>query len=143
MARDTFAFSVTVPAGTPVADPLVTDLLFPEGDVTRIDLMVPPGPRGVLGFYLARSGQQVVPHQAGQWLIWDDRSQSLTFSDLPMAGGWQLVAYNTGQYDHTPEVTFHTDPIPKRETGRFRANPPLVFVEKDLSGHTVRQELWT
>lgn len=113
MARNTYAFAVTISAGTPQATPSTTALAFPESVVGQIDLEVPPGPRGLMGFRIARSGTQVLPFTAGTWLVWDEIAKSYYFSDLPQGGGWQLVGYNTGTFAHAVLVTFHTVPLPR------------------------------
>lgn len=134
MPRNTYAFAVTVSAGTSKASPATTSLVFPESLVEQIDLEVPPGPRGLLGFYIARSGTQVLPFTAGEWLVWDNRMKSYAFHDLPTGSGWQAVSYNTGGYAHTYYVTFHTSPLPVPEAEhRELVRPVIRIVEQAVS----------
>ena len=63
MATQVRQFTATIPAGT-LKTALVTvalDLDYVE--IESVDLEVPPGPSGLMGFYLARSGQQWIPYE--------------------------------------------------------------------------------
>lgn len=107
MAAEVHQFSATIPAGTPKSSLAVVNLPLTYYDVESIDLEVPPGPAGLMGFYLALSGQQWLPFEAGQFLIWDDRFASWALTEQPTSYGWELHGYNTDVYDHTVTVRFH------------------------------------
>ena len=62
-----------------------------------------------MGFYLARSGQQWIPFEAGEFLVWDDRFDSWYLTDQPTGGGWQIVGYNLDDYDHSVVARFHVN----------------------------------
>lgn len=109
MARELRAFNVTVPAGTLQSAPATTDVSTPARIVRRIDVTVPPGPRGELGFYLANSNTQVIPFNAGQWIVANDEHMTWDLTDYVDSGSWQVVAYNTGFYPHTLQLRFHLD----------------------------------
>lgn len=109
MARELRAFSVAVPAGTAIATPLSTDCTFPARVVRRIEIDVPPGPRGEVGFYVANSGSQIIPVNAGQWIVANDVHLGWDLTDYIDSGSWQIVAYNTGFYSHTLSARFHVD----------------------------------
>lgn len=105
-----YSFAVTIPAGTPLAAPTTVNTTFAEGVVEQVDLMVPPGSSGLMGFQLWVLGGQVVPTNLGGYFIWDGRTQSLVLSDLPDSGAWQVVGYNTDIYDHTVYVDYQVTP---------------------------------
>lgn len=116
-------FAVVVPASTPVANPQVTQAQLPGIYVVEwIELKVPPGPRGEVGFYIASSLTQIVPFRTGataNWLILDNDEIHWDMTDQPDSGDWQIVAYNTGNYDHTLWVRFGLNLAPDP------APPPL------------------
>lgn len=125
MATQVRQFTATIPANTPQATPATIDLSLDYVDIESIDLEVPPGPSGLVGFYLARSGQQVIPYEAGEYLVWDDRFDSWYLTDQPTGSGWQLVGYNLDVYDHSVVVRFHTNPIAASVAA---SAPTLTFI---------------
>lgn len=103
-------FTKSVPAGTAQATPVSLGISFPTEQVLSVDLEVPPGPAGLMGFYLAISGQQVIPFETGEWIVWDDVRASWPLDDYPVTGAWSLVAYNTDIFAHEIIVRFHDQP---------------------------------
>lgn len=111
MATSVVALSATVPAGTAKASPVTVDLSLGPFYTNMIRWRVPPGPRGNLGWYLAMGGVQVLPQNAGGWIVADDEYDEWTIENLPDSGAWQLIGYNTGSYSHTVYLDFHTTPV--------------------------------
>lgn len=110
MAYRVFQFSHTVPANTPKATPVTLPIALDNWDIESIDIEVPPGPGGLVGFYIANNGVQWIPYSAGQFIIWDDRADTWYFSDQPNASGWSVVGYNTDtQYPHTVTTRWHVN----------------------------------
>ena len=107
-------------------------LPFVDWDIEQIDLEVPAGPSGALGFYLANSGQQWLPRSPGEYFTFDDRTESFMPTGYPTGGGWALVGHNNGAYDHVVIVRFHVNPV----AGLIAASGPvpyvLTFVEHDV-----------
>jgi hypothetical protein len=100
------AFNITVPANTPISAPLTFSLAFVPGRVDAIDIDVPPGPSGNLGFLIRAGGRQYVPDNEGLYLIFDDVSKRYPVENANQQGSFQLVAYNTDQFAHRVTVTF-------------------------------------
>lgn len=111
MAREQRHFAVTVPAGTPIASPQSSDVSFPAREVVKVTWRFPPGCAGLVGFYLAMGGAPVLPLPAGTWITDDDHDNTWDTHGQPNSGQWQVVAYNTGIYQHTVRFTFHLDLI--------------------------------
>ena len=99
-------FTVSTPAGTAIATPLVTALAMPARIVERVRLRVPPGPLGNLGVALGLAGVQVIPWNVGEWLVMDDETLDWPLEGQPTSGAWQLRTYNVGKYPHLVYVTF-------------------------------------
>lgn len=111
MAQRIEAKEVTVAAGTLATAPAVTALPFADGVVTRLEIRVPPGPSGLVGFQVRHSGQRVIPYRDNTWIVTDDERLDWTLSEYPTGGAWQVAAYNTDVYDHTLYLRFHVDEI--------------------------------
>lgn len=111
MATSVTALSGTIPAGTPKSALVTVALSLGPFYTDMIRWRVPPGPRGNLGWYLAMGGVQVLPQNAGGFIVADDEYDEWTIENLPDSGAWQLVGYNTGIYNHTVYFDFHTSPI--------------------------------
>lgn len=105
-ADEAWEFAVTVPAGTPKTAPLVTPTRFPDRRVDEIRWLVPPGPSGLAGWRITMGGVQVIPRNAGTWIIRDGHFAGTALVKLPTSGAWDVTGYNTGKYPHTIYVTF-------------------------------------
>jgi hypothetical protein len=105
-----YEFQPLTPAGTPMATPLTQDIALPNYEVQLIRWRVPPGPQGNLGWQIWYSGALVIP-QNGLWIVADNELATWELDELPTAGDWEFVAYNTGNYDHTVYLTFLCNPL--------------------------------
>lgn len=111
MAAEVHQFTITVPPGTPITAPTTTPIGLPNYEVERLDLQVPAGPAGLMGFQISLNGQQWLPWETGQWLVWDKHDDSWPLVDQPNLGAWSVVAYNTGVYPHKIYVRLHVNPL--------------------------------
>lgn len=109
MAQEVREYAVTVPAGTAAANPLVTDISFPDRTVTAVGWRVPPGPSGLMGWALTSAGAPVIPIQPGSWIVADNQAAEWPLDGYLDSGNWQVTAYNEGTYDHTVYLTFQLD----------------------------------
>lgn len=109
MAAEVREFAVTTPAGTPQVAPLLTSLAFPPREVTRIEVKVPPGPAGVLGFRIGSGGIPIIPTNPGAWVITDNEVIGWNLTGQITSGAWQAISYNTGSLPHTIYVRFLLD----------------------------------
>lgn len=130
MATQVRQFTATIPANTAKTALYTSPIALDYVDIESIDLEVPPGPAGLMGFYLARSGQQWIPYESGEFLVWDDRFDSWYLTDQPTASGWEIVGYNLDVYDHDVVVRFHTNPITPPSAG---SAPALTFISSAAS----------
>lgn len=107
MAQRIEAPTVTVPAGTAIAAPQTTALALRDATLERIEVKVPPGPSGLVGFALLHSGQQVIPFRVGDWIIADDETLDWTVESYPTGNKWSVRAYNLDIYPHTLYLRLH------------------------------------
>jgi hypothetical protein len=116
MAREVYSFAVTVPAGTSPSSPQKTALTMPPRVVQEVEVRLPPGPRGEVGWALGLAGQPIIPFQKGAWIVGDDERISWPLTGQPTSGAWELYAYNTGSFPHTIYITFLTDIVASSPT---------------------------
>ena len=126
--------TATIPANTPKTALYVAPITLDYFDIESVDLEVPPGPAGLMGFYLARSGQQVIPYESGEFLVWDDRFDSWYLTDQPTGSGWQIVGYNLDVYDHDVVVRFHVNLVTQAASS---VPPSLTFVTSGIAQNGV------
>lgn len=107
MATRIEPFAVTVTAGTAIAAYQVDSLPFNDGAVHRVEIVVPPGPSGLVGFKVAHSNQSVIPYNRDVWIITDDEKLDWTLDGFPTGNSWELWSYNTDVFDHTIYLRFH------------------------------------
>lgn len=112
MAREIRRFEFTIPAGTTKTAPATSQQSFPPRIVSQINIKVPPGPRGQMGFQVGSSGNPVIPREAGVWMVTDDELMEWPLVDFWDSGSWEFFGYNTGQFAHTVYFTFLCDLIP-------------------------------
>jgi hypothetical protein len=114
MAERIEAHQVTVPPGTAIAAPQTTALPMNPAVTRRIEIVIPPGPSGLVGFRLAHSGQVIIPFTATNWIVADSEKLDWPVDGYPTGDRWTLVAYNLDIYSHTIYLRWHVDEIPSR-----------------------------
>lgn len=112
MAREVQRFSAVIPAGTAKASPVQINFPMPPRVIERIEIVVPPGPRGEVGFQLGSGPVQVIPTTPGQFVVTDNEIINWPLTDQFNSGAWSMLAYNTGTYNHSLEVRFHVNLVP-------------------------------
>lgn len=116
MAQEIRRFGVSIPAGTAIAAGFTADLSFPARVVRELHILVPPGPRGEVGFRIGAAGQSVIPYNAGQYIVTDNENIYWPLEGYWDSGSWTFFGYNTGQYAHAIEVRFLVD-VPGEAAG--------------------------
>lgn len=109
MAAEVREFEVSIAAGTPIITPQVTGLTMPARIVRRVRWRVPAGPKGLMGWALASAGTNVIPWNAGAWIVADNEVGEWNLEGQIESGAWQLRGYNTGAYAHKVYLIFELD----------------------------------
>lgn len=104
-------FTVTIPANTRQTAPVSFPLVFNQGTVTEIDVKVPPGPAGNIGFFIAAGGSQYLPRTFGSFIVPDDDYFTWPIANAINSGSWACVAFNTDVVAHTIQVSFQVNEI--------------------------------
>lgn len=123
MALQVLQYPVTIPPNTLITAPATINLPLDNWEIESIDLEVPAGPAGLMGFAIYNNGVQWIPASAGTWLVWDDVQQSWQFEDQPNGSGWSVVGYNGGFFSHTVTVRFHVNPT---QPAAGNVTPPSI-----------------
>lgn len=109
------SFTCTFQPGSTPAAPVVVQCQFPVFQVDWIEVDVPDGPSGAMGFYIATSRQQYIPWNVGTYFVFNDVNKHWDLEDQPTSGDWQVYGYNTGTWPHTVYVHFGLEVVPLPE----------------------------
>jgi hypothetical protein len=114
---------VTVAALTPIAAPAIVALPHDDGRVDVLEIIIPDGPRGLVGFQIRHSQQVIIPNSGNAFIVTNDEKIHWPLEEFPQANAWDCVIYNSDQYPHT--ITFRfliTDVVAAPSL------PPLVAI---------------
>jgi len=136
MAIEIYDFTVTVPAGTPASAGFSAPLTIPARVVTQINIRVPPGPRGEVGFAIGSGGLNIVPVPAGTWIVTDNEDLVYPLDETITSGAWQLLAYNTGSFPHTLRVYLFTQLLASASAGSTTTLLPPGSISGTGTGDT-------
>lgn len=104
-------FDITVPAGVSANAPQTFSLKFNQGEVAQIEVKVPPGPAGNVGFYIQAGGSQFIPRTRGVFIIPDNDYLVWPQHNAITSGAWAIVAYNTDVFAHLLQVSFQVNEV--------------------------------
>lgn len=112
MAQRVLQYTATIPANTPIATPVTVGFNLDNWTIESIDLEVPPGPNGLMGFQVVNNGVPWIPNSTGEYIVWNNARDSWYFTDQPNASGWGVQGYNLDvAYPHAVTVRFHVNAI--------------------------------
>lgn len=101
MATRIELLEVLIPLQTLSTAPADFPLQFPEGVVDNLEILIPPGPSGLVGFQVLHGDQQVIPLTRGVFIITDNETLDWPLSGYPVGHAWAVRAFNNDRYDHT------------------------------------------
>lgn len=100
---------LVVPANTPILAPVQAPLYANRAAIEQLEVLVPPGPSGLVGFAFWHSSRQVIPKIDGTWIIADGETVRIQIADLNPFPNWTIRAYNLDSYPHTLYVRVALD----------------------------------
>jgi flagellar hook protein FlgE len=104
-------FAVTIPANTPANAPVTFPCVFQQGSVIEIDVKVPPGPSGNVGFFIGAGGSQYIPYTNGAFIMPDDDYFTWPIDNAINSGSFSVTGYNADAFDHTIQVGFQINEL--------------------------------
>lgn len=110
-------------AGTAQATPATTDVRFPDGVVDAVEIVVPDGCAGLVGFQLVYSGQPVIPRNPAQFIVANGEVIKWPLSNYPAGGRWAVNAYNTDVFNHTIFLRFLVNEFNTQDDGTVAPVP--------------------
>lgn len=126
----TFPVNVTTPINTAIATPLTTPINMGDVYCYSVEVFIPPGPVGDMGFYLTNAGLQILPwSQQLSWFVADNYDHTFPMG-LELGSSLSCVSYNTGGYPHTVYFRFLIEPI----ASYLAAPGGAPLAQLDLSG---------
>lgn len=96
-----YYLEAVVSPNTPIASPASFTWPLEDNYLERIDVRIPPGPSGAMGFRILWSQQQIVPWGNYSWLIANDEEIPWKADTAISASGLVVQAYNLGNFPHT------------------------------------------
>lgn len=117
-------FQVTCPLGTAITTPFTQALSMPECDVERIEVTIPKGPSGLMGFRFRHSAQVVIPYSGSNWIVTDGEVLNWAVANYPTGDKWSLQMYNTDIFDHTVYIRMLVNEI----GGPARTALPMIEI---------------
>lgn len=137
MAVEIYAFDVLIPSATPRNAPVTFDLSMPARTIQSVEIVVPPGAAGNVGFQFASGGIPMIPTNKGGFIIPTPPLVTWPLEDQITSGAWQMVAYNTGGYSHFLQVRFLAGLLPSQSgalTAPLLPNAALSGAPGQLAG---------
>lgn len=117
-------YTLTLPAGTQPVNPVLLDMAMPARDVSRIQVVVPPGCNGVVGWRILNSGLRVIPYAGDEWVITSGETIDWPVFGQITSGAWGAAGFNLGINDHSVYIRMITQaPTPPVATGLARLAP--------------------
>ena len=93
--------AVTVAPGTPVANPQITAMNFDDGRVDGLEIVIPDGPAGMVGFQIRHSNQVIIPYDGVTFIVANNETIKWPLETFPEADKWDVRIYNKGVFTHT------------------------------------------
>lgn len=115
-------FEFTYPAQNGAAVPVTNDTSFPQGVVQQVDITIPYGADGLIGFQVLSGKSSVIPYNSPLFLLRPGGTWSFPVSNQPASGSWQFSAYNADYLPHTVQVLFYIN-----ESGPTVSAPPSTL----------------
>ena len=100
------AFQVTIPAGVAPPGIVYTIRFSREGYIEEIEIIIPDGVNGVVGFQLMFAGTVVLPLNQQKYIVGNNEKITWRLFRKYTSGDWAVRAYNQGVFEHTLYLRF-------------------------------------
>lgn len=97
-------YTLTLPPGTPQDHPVKQSMVMPARIVNTIQVIVPPGCNGVVGWRITNSGLPIIPYGSDPWVITSGETINWPISGAIDSGSWGIEGFNLGINLHSVYV---------------------------------------
>lgn len=125
-------YTLALPAGTKTSRPILLDMRMPARVVNTIQVVVPPGCNGVVGFRILNSGLPIIPYDSDGWVITSGETIQWPVDGAITSGAWGAEGFNLGINQHAVYIRMLVRPPGQLVTPTGVALVPLSA----LSGPT-------
>lgn len=129
MAFRTYAISVTVPAGTPIANPQVTPWKTEDKAIVSVELDIPTGHSGRTGIRIMKGDTQLIPWGFNSWIIGSGIDHDFPVGRYTPTGDVSIQAYNIGTFPHTFYLRLTLEDPPRPTPATAPAGSAALSVE--------------
>lgn len=116
-------YDVAVPALTPKAAPLETPTVWTPGELVSVDVRIPDGAAGLVGFRILYAHAQAIPTTPGAWIIGNDDLFQADAIGYLNGGQWSVLAYNLDNFPHTLHVRYFVADLSRLGAGLVGIQP--------------------
>lgn len=99
-------FDVAVPANTAQANAIETPTRWAPGELVSVDVRIPDGASGLVGFRILYAHGQAIPTTPGSWIIGNDDLFQTDVLGYLNGGEWSILAYNLDRFPHSLHVRY-------------------------------------
>lgn len=114
MAIEIYQFTLAIPAGTLSAAPVTQSCKLPVRQVDWLQVVVPPGSGGLVGWNVKVSGTTVIPFNSDPFIITANENITWPIENAPVSGDWSVAGYNLGSFSHTVYFRFGVSLVPPK-----------------------------
>jgi hypothetical protein len=100
-------FDVIAPANTPKSAPIELPTIWAPGELVSVDVRIPDGASGLVGFQILYAHGQAIPNTPGAWIIGNDDLFTADVMGQLNGGQWGVNVYNTDRFPHSLHVRYH------------------------------------
>lgn len=109
MSDHLYWYSNTIPANTPITALFTAPMVFNAANVENIQVIVPPGPAGSVGWQIQYGGGTFIPLSTGQFIVAEAFTFDFPQNKAPNGGNWTFAAYNNDYVPHLIQVGFYAN----------------------------------
>ncbi len=123
-----YPLTVTVPAATPVASPIVVPYPLETGRLVDIEIEIPSGHCGLTGVRVMFGDVVILPWGQGQFIVASDYSRVFDVNENIDANNLTVAAYNTDIFDHSFYLRAHVSD----SQAQAATQPPAPVADNSL-----------
>lgn len=124
------AFAVQVPALTDPSSLFFQGTVFDPGEVVGIEVIIPDGVAGLVGFQIAMASQAIIPWDVDTFIVGNNEKIDWSIAGQSNTGDWGVYAYNQDFFPHTLYLRY----LIVENSNAALTTAPAALPPLDLSG---------